>query len=326
MKVSICIAAYNVAGFIEDCLNSIIEQTHQNFEVIIVNDGSTDDTESIIKNKINSDERFLLINTENEGVANARNIALKNSTGEYIIILDSDDYLDKECLQVAIDNISDSDILIFNYKKDDGFKITENKEFPQRCFDPSYGSVEGLAIEAIEIEPNPWGKLYKKNVFDNIEYPRGLYYEDYAVFYNILSGRKIKIIQDCLYFYRIRKGSIMRSFSRKHIDDKVKIMNKLKSDVCEDELSYHTHSKSYIDSYNFHLVFVTANIIFNSRDSIRDGVLYLNGFIDRNIFNYKNIISSNVLSKQVKFFLIAYLVSPRFSYLLKMFRKTLSRS
>ena len=96
MKFSIVIPVYNVEGYIEKCLNSIKIQTYSNFEVIIVNDGSPDNSEKKIKTFL-KDKRFKYYKKENGGLSDARNYGIKYTTGDYLLFVDSDDYIDKKC-------------------------------------------------------------------------------------------------------------------------------------------------------------------------------------------------------------------------------------
>lgn len=305
-KISILITAYNVEKYIADCLESVKLQSYPFFEVIIIDDGSTDKTHDIIKKKFIKDKRFRLISIANGGVAAARNIALSEAKGEYIIFLDSDDKLHIDCLKYCIENIKDKDILFFNY-----FFIKENLVLKNKIISyPNSKDVESVyraAIESVNLEPNPWGKMYKKSVFNDIKYPTGLLYEDYAVFYKLMSNSKVIFSNEYLYYYRIRNGSIMRGFSKKHIDDKVYILSDMKNKLdMEDE----NIKESFINSYVFHLVFVTTNIIFNkSKEPMKD-ILYLNKNITSEIFTYQNILKSKILPFPVKVYLLLYKLSP----------------
>jgi len=326
MKVSICIAAHNVGSYIEECLDSVLEQTMSDFEVLIVNDGSTDNTKEKIQKFTKCDSRFKLIDSVNRGVASARNLALSQCVGEYILILDSDDYLHENCLEIALRKIELNDILIFNYYKKYEDKIIKGFHF--KNFDVrDVKVVRKMAIEAIELEPNPWGKLYKREVFSNLRYPEGILYEDYAVFYELLNNKKIKILDEHLYYYRIRNGSIMRSFSHRHIDDKVNILDRLSVSLSlkhEEKLSADT--ASFLNSYIFHLVFVTSNMLFNSSGDIKRDLRYLQDKVDNSIFSTSNIITSKSLSKQVKIYLLMFKLNPYLCLLSKRLKNKLKAS
>ena len=101
-KISIIIPVYNVADYLREALDSVINQTYANWEAICVNDGSTDNSLEILKEYAQKDSRFIIIDQENAGVSKARNVALDNATGEYIMFLDSDDYFKRNALEDAL--------------------------------------------------------------------------------------------------------------------------------------------------------------------------------------------------------------------------------
>ena len=118
-KVSVIVPVYNVGKYLEECLNSIINQTYKDIEMVIVNDGSTDNSLDIIEKFKNKDNRIKLINQINKGVSVARNIGLLNSTGNYIFFVDPDDYIEIDCINKLVEkiNIDRSEMVIFNYIK-----------------------------------------------------------------------------------------------------------------------------------------------------------------------------------------------------------------
>lgn len=265
--ISIIVTVFNLEEYISDCLESIRAQDFTDFEVIIINDGSTDRSEKIINNFL-EDKRFKIYSTDNRGVSEARNIALDLSLGRYIIFVDGDDIITKNCLSTSMSSIGNNDILVFNYKKLSTAGLVSNLSYDSNHLRSK--SIDTLCIEAIALEPNPWGKFYKSEVFDNIKYPEGLLYEDYAVFYKLFKGRKINFIDDELYIYRIRNGSIMRSFNKRRIEDKKIILTQLYNDLKEGTDS--EIRAAYVNSYLFHFVFVTFNVICNSsNDALMDG-------------------------------------------------------
>jgi len=118
INISVIIPCYNQAVYLEEALESVLQQTHQNWECIIVNDGSTDSTEEKAQQWLKKDSRFKLLSIENNGLAHARNYALKSSTGDYIQFLDADDILDKNKMLFSVEQFSgnDVDIVISNFK------------------------------------------------------------------------------------------------------------------------------------------------------------------------------------------------------------------
>ena len=118
-KISIIIPVYNAEKFLKRCLESVINQTYKNFEVICVDDGSKDNSSKIIEKIAKKDNRIILIKQKNQGVSIARNNAIEKSTGEYIMFLDSDDYMDKNMCEIMIKAINEYrvDVVRCNYKR-----------------------------------------------------------------------------------------------------------------------------------------------------------------------------------------------------------------
>lgn len=119
MKLSVIIPAYNAAKTIERCLDSVINQTYNNLEIIVVNDGSSDDTLKICKKYVKKDNRIIVINNENKGVSYSRNCGIEIASGDYITFIDADDYLDLNCFEIVLSKFNkDIDFVRYNFKLD----------------------------------------------------------------------------------------------------------------------------------------------------------------------------------------------------------------
>lgn len=114
MKISVIIPIYQVENYIEKCLLSVLDQTYKNLEIILINDGTKDKSIEKIERYFN-DKRIILINTENLGVSNARNLGLQKATGKYVHFLDSDDWIEKRTYEILVNEIINEDIIAFNY-------------------------------------------------------------------------------------------------------------------------------------------------------------------------------------------------------------------
>lgn len=210
IKISVIVPVYNVEKYIRQCLESIINQTYKNLEIIIVNDGTRDNSMKIVEEYL-SDERIKVINKENGGLASARNRGIEEVTGEYISFVDSDDYLKTSMYEILIKNLSNEDIVVFNYARVDD---KTNKIQREKYLDTSF--LDNISIEKkylySELENVCWNKLYKteyirKNKFKFLE----ILYED-AVWKveTMFLTSNIKLIDETFYYYRInRKDSIM---------------------------------------------------------------------------------------------------------------------
>lgn len=211
-KVTIIIPVYNTEKYIKNCFDSIINQSFSNFEVIVINDGSTDNSLKICNKYSKIDSRFKIYNFKNQGAAKARNSALDIANGEYIIFVDSDDWLEKDAIKNHIREIKDFDMVIgcsqncyfkedkFLYKKIDYF-YKENK----------YLSKEEVRRMYVDIATNgvshaPHNKMYKKSIIDkyHIRFPDRKKYEDLA-FNNQYIDKidSLRIINSYDYNYRV---------------------------------------------------------------------------------------------------------------------------
>ncbi len=211
IKISVIIPVYNVEKYIGQCLDSIVNQTYKNLEIIIVNDGSNDNSLEIINRYSQNDRRIKIINLENKGVSFARNIGIKNSEGNYISFVDSDDYLNLNTYEKLAENLDGEDLIIFNYGR---FENSTGEIIKEKYV--SDDEMQELPEEKrylySKINHSCWNKLYKteylkRNKFKFFE----ILYED--VFFNlevIYSTNNIKILNESFYNYRVnRKDSIM---------------------------------------------------------------------------------------------------------------------
>ena len=176
--ISVIVPVYNVEEYLEECLESIKHQTYTDIEVILVNDGSTDNSKEICEKYCRQDNRFKLINQENQGLSEARNVGIRESIGEYIYFVDSDDMIKTDILQTLLSFMKDDvDIVGCNYstKKEDLILQTSpnivfqgnSSEAILSCL--NYGGVTFFA----------WDKLYRRRVVEQVPFLKGLIYEDF---------------------------------------------------------------------------------------------------------------------------------------------------
>lgn len=222
-KISVIVPVYNVEKDIENCLDSIIAQEYKNLQIILVDDGSTDNSGNICDKYSNIDTRIEVIHKQNRGLADARNVGLKHANGKYIAFLDSDDYIYptfyKELYRMVKEHdadIGECDFLRINIdKKEDAKKILEKQEekFSQELLSN---------IEALKLLYGPrlkpyikkvvvWNKIYKKDIFNDIRFPLGKLHEDEYTTYKILNkANKIVSTNKKLHGYMQTPNSIMR--------------------------------------------------------------------------------------------------------------------
>lgn len=221
--ISIIVPIYNVEKYLKKCINSIISQTYKNIEIILVNDGSTDNSYIICKEFKNKDKRIVLINKENGGLSDARNKGVEIAKGRYISFVDSDDYIEKEFISKMIQAMEKNDVNIVQC----GIKQVDNKcNILCKIGYESTNIYKGRElIRDIYLKHNienvvVWNKLYKSELLKDKMFKVGKIHEDEFFTYKVLdSQKKIAVISECLYNYRKNDDSIMnKTFSQKHLD------------------------------------------------------------------------------------------------------------
>ena len=204
--VSIIIPSYNVEEYIRQCVESLLKQTYKNIEIIVVDDGSTDETANIIKTLMDKDERIIYYKKRNGGLSSARNYGIGKASGDFIMFVDGDDYLREDAVEILLKEIEDNDILCFDYY----IKVKNNQKIQQAQYSFELNNEKKFLLS----QPSACTKFYRKSIFDknNIKFDEGLLYEDLALIPTlILYTNKIKFISQPLYYYRVRNNSIIHS-------------------------------------------------------------------------------------------------------------------
>lgn len=222
--VSIIIPIYNVELYARRCINAVINQTYTHLEVILVNDGSQDNSGSICDEYASIDSRVLVIHKKNGGLSSARNIGIEHSNGTYLSFIDADDFVDKffieKLLSLILENNADISICHYfegNYNDFPNSKIKNKKNL--------VSSSEFLALwhsSFTKIETMAWNKLYKKELFNKIKirYPEGRLHEDVFVTHLVIAqANLIAITSEKLYVYFKRPDSIMQTFCEEKVND-----------------------------------------------------------------------------------------------------------
>lgn len=210
--ISIIVPVYNVQSYIKKSVNSILKQSYRNLEIILVDDGSTDESGKICDFLKKMDPRVKVIHRINGGLSAARNSGIDVSTGSYIVFIDSDDYIEKKFVEKLYQSMkkNKADIAVCGYKRisENGTILFENK--PVEELNLSIRKAIQYILQDKEIKNYAWNKMYKKELFLDIRYPVGENYEDVATTYKVfLKAQSVSIVNDCLYYYRIREGSIV---------------------------------------------------------------------------------------------------------------------
>lgn len=217
--ISVVIAAYNIEQYLGKCIESVQCQTYSNLEIIVVNDGSKDNVSKIAHGYASKDERIKVVDKENGGLSDARNAGIDIAQGEYIVIVDGDDYIQRDMIEKMYDRIisENAQLCICGIRVvDENDKILDNvmtidKKFTNISF--TREEMYDLLIDYFNwYYVVAWNKLYKKELFDNIRYPKGKIHEDEFLIHHIVGKcQKITLLEDSLYNYVQRNQSITHS-------------------------------------------------------------------------------------------------------------------
>ena len=228
--VSVIIPVYNVEKFLPDCLKSVIGQTYENLEIICVNDGSPDKCGDILQKFAHKDKRIVVLDKENGGQASARNMGLKSAHGEYVCFLDSDDWIDKKCIESLVetqlrthaDVVCVHDIVVYYSPKK-----TQNERMISGHSEGTFQVTNEIINQMWVV---PWGKLFRRQqILDlGISFPEGCIYEDeYFHFVMMVNLQKIAVSEGGKVFYRQRENSTMSSKRLRSGKDNLLIFQKI---------------------------------------------------------------------------------------------------
>ena len=236
IKVSIIIPVYNVEKYVGKCLDSVLNQTLKEIEIICVNDGSTDNSSKILEEYAEKDKRIIIINKQNSGLGAARNTGMEYATGEYIGFLDSDDWVHTAMYEKLYKNgkFHGSDIvmcpmLIVNEINEN---LSDYSYYDLNCFSEDFNNCvfdhKKTKDFMFKIAVNAYNKIYRTEFIKkiNAKFPEGLIFEDNPFFYyTYLNASNLSIIRDFLYFHRINRQNSIISEADNRFFDIIKIHN-----------------------------------------------------------------------------------------------------
>lgn len=225
--ISVIIPIYKVEKYIHKCINSVLNQTYKNLEIILVDDGSPDKCGEICDEYKKSDSRIKIIHKKNGGLSDARNKGIEIMTGDYVAFIDSDDYVDKNYIKELYESIktNQAGIAVCNYYKyydNIGKKEYDKKSLNDKKIFNNIEALKDVLTTYSVIDVVTWNKLYKSELFikNQIRFPFGKLHEDNFTTYKLLYfSNKTIFIEKPLYYYRLRSNSIMTSgFNTRRLD------------------------------------------------------------------------------------------------------------
>ena len=265
--ISVIIPVYNVEEYIYVCLNSVLKQTHQDFEIICIDDASTDSSLEILEYFAQKDSRIkILKNDSNKGPGYSRNRGLDIAKGKYVSFLDGDDWFSPDTFNILIKKIEEDnlDLLLFknivyyHEPQEFGFEEYYDMEFMNKFENQVFNHWDLDKTKLFHMSNAPWNKFYLKSFLDenNIRFPNeNLIHEDNPFFYKVItSAKRVSIIDKYLHNRRRRQGSIT-TLNNERIFDNIDVMYKI-LDVFFEDMEVYEYYKKEVLTYIFSSIFV----------------------------------------------------------------------
>lgn len=288
--VSVIIPVYNVKKYLRQCLDSVTGQTYKNIEIILVDDGSTDDSGRICDYYANADSRIKVIHKENGGLSDARNIGIEQSNGIYINFVDSDDYICKNCIEVLLSTAicQSVPLVVCGYKKfidgkNNHKEISDESQFKNNSIH-KYTAKEAMIhmLYNKNIPMYAHGKLYDRKLFKTLRFPKGKLFEDVPTTWKVMKEvDNIVYVDSILYFYRQRIESIVNAHYSHRKMDQIYMVKDIMDEVMANDKLY----KAAVSKYYFCLADLYAQI----DEKHKSDQIYLEHELKR----YRNIVKDD---------------------------------
>lgn len=284
IKYSFIVPVYNTEKYLKKCLDSLVNQTYKDFEIIVVNDGSTDKSSNIISKYQKKYKNIIVIDKENEGLSMARNRGVQKSSGKYIIFVDSDDYVSNKLLEEVDKKIDDSDILRFQIAMEDE-EYTKINEYHEEGFESMCGYDAFKYLSSYHFVEPAWCYVIRKNYYieNKFSFKKGVYHEDFGLIpYVIYKARKVKSIDYIGYHYVQRNGSIMNNNDYKKTVKKA--FDMLEQYKTMRLFAKNINRKNNLDDY--FLSYISNSVIVKARELKKDEKkVYINELKKLNVFD-----------------------------------------
>lgn len=262
--VSVIVPIYKVEEYLDMCVQSIVDQTYSELEIILVDDGSPDGCSEKCDQWKDQDDRIIVIHKKNGGLSDARNAGLDICTGDYILFVDSDDWIEKDMVRIMHDHMMEDDYDICACGIIDSYTDREVRWATEYYKGDSVHTLMRL-YDNTRFPVSAWNKLYKRKCWEELRFPKGKICEDAFTTY-LLIDKAVRIIQipDALYHYRIRENSIMTSsFSKSRMDEEEAWRSNY-------EYMKTNHPEIYKSAFDFYLLRINRLIKTIPENQIQD--------------------------------------------------------
>ena len=312
--VSVIVPVYNVEKYLKECVESIINQTYKNLEIILVDDGSPDNCGVICDEYKKSDNRIFVIHKENGGLSDARNAGLKVARGKYLTFVDSDDYINDRYIELLHNAIIKNNVSVsqcgINKVRNNNEKI-EEIGYKEKCVKQGKQMIKEMYGTNWE-NTVVWNKMYLKELFRDIKFPKGKIHEDEFTTYKILyNADKVAIINEYLYCYRQNEESIMgKKFNVKRLD----ILEGIEGRI--NFFKEHNEKELYNLSLEFYLQKIRESYL-NIKKYINENNKIESELIEKHKKYSKYLLKAKNVKIKTKFKILIFSISPDLFYKLK---------
>lgn len=303
MKLSVIVPCYNVSKYVKSCVESIIANKLKDYEIIMVNDGSTDHTLDILKSLSKKYKEIKIVDKENGGLSSARNAGIRVSEGEYLAFVDSDDTVDEEMFSKMLEKASGGDFDIVTC----GVKMiyTDKTINVGPSFECDLINKEEIKRQMYDFYPAACNKIFKKSCFKKLGFKDGVAYEDVEFIYRLLPNiQSVGVVNGYYYNYFQREGSITYSYN-KNLYDLVSNMDSVLEYYKDNHLLEEYHEEiEYTYVRYLYATFVRRLAKMNDKKEYNKGVQYVIDKVNCHFPNYKKnyYISLSKKGKYLKYF------------------------
>lgn len=292
--ISVIVPIYKAESYLDKCIESIVNQTYKNIEVILVDDGSPDNCPKICDNWAKKNERIKVIHKQNGGVSSARNVGIENATGKYICFIDSDDSVENEYFEKFIKEIQNFELVVCGYSK-----VLNGEKKGKVLFSNEARNVipknQIMNLYQKVLISAPWAKFYQKSIIDenNIRFPEDMSLGEDMVFnFSYIDKiENIAIINESLYNYNLdNDNSLLRKYRKDLFDINKKLYNKLDTYVYSWNLD-----ESQMQIFNNAKYYGYANVLFNTFEKSNSDGFYAKLKYNKQIIKsdeFKSILSN----------------------------------
>ncbi len=285
IKISVIVPVYNTEKYLANCLDSIINQTYKNLEIIVINDGSTDNSKAILNKYAQKEPRLKIIVQKNQGLSGARNSGLKIASGDFITFIDSDDMVEPKMFEKMLDALQETnaDVAVCSFKEifpDGTINHFNNNHYPQTVFSTEPALKAMLKEEGFMISATM--KLFPRAFFEHTKFPLGKLHEDVGMTYKLIQkAQKIVFLPDEFYLYVHHENSIINQ----NFDDRKFDLIELTDKMCDDLDQYFPNLKNITNERRMRARFSILRQIPKNHPRTKDLTNYLKNhqtFITKN--------------------------------------------